>query len=66
MAVLFFIFLVHYYYNNSGSSHHNHYFNDKKDNEYCNGNGGKESGFTWSRSLLGDDGEKNVKYDKRK
>ena len=52
-----------YYYNNAGSSHHNHYFNDNKGNEYCTGNGGKESGFKWSRS---DGGEKNVKYDNRK
>jgi hypothetical protein len=52
-----------YRYNNSGSSHHSHYFNDANGREYCTGNGGKESGFQWTRT---DGGEKNVKYDNRK
>ena len=52
-----------YRYNNAGSSHQNHYFNDGKGRDYCTANGGKESGYQWTRTNGGD---KNVKYDNRK
>ena len=37
--------------------------NGKPSGKYCTGNGGKDSGFQWTRT---DGGEKNVKYDNRK
>ena len=53
-----------YGYNNSGSRHHNHYYNDAaKGRDYMTANGGKASGYQWTRT---DGGEKNVKYDNRK
>jgi hypothetical protein len=52
-----------YRYNNSGSSHQNHYFNDANGRDYMTDNGGKTSGYQWTRS---DGADKNVKYDNRK
>ena len=52
-----------YRYHNTGSNHQNHYFNDANGRDFMTANGGKASGYQWTRT---DGGEKNVKYDYRK
>ena len=52
-----------YRYNNKGGGHKNHYYNTGKGYEFMTANGGKESGYQWTRK---EGGEPNVKYDNRK